>query len=423
VYLAHRQFAAAVLLGLLARPALAQQVDLPTAERAIAERQTLCERDDGALWGISLCGPLLIIDPASRTLVANQDAPRGSLRRQGSVFIGRLPEDVLIANTALTWQGLRWSMVQLPLPGERRAREALLIHESWHRIQDGLGLPPRSPNASHLARTTLREEWRALASALTARRDSDRSAAIHDALLFRAWRRRETHGAANPENQLELNEGLAEYTGRKLSGQDATAVAAALAEAEKQASFVRNFAYASGPAYGYLLDRYSGDWRRHLTADSNLAFMLAAAAKTTLPEDIAHSARTAGERYGLAEIEAQERAAASERDAQAACWTEQLVTGPVLRLKFSRMKLEFNPNNLFPLPPHGTVYPTLQLIDAWGKLTVEDGALIDEKWTAVTVSAPPPGALTGKGWTLELNPGWTLRPGRRPDEFVIAEAR
>jgi len=427
VHLRRRQFTAAVLLGLLASPSLPQQIDLSAAKRAIAERQTLCERDDGVLWGISLCGPLLIVEPSSRTFVANEDIPRKSLRREDGLFTGRLPGDVLIANTALTWEGLRWSMVQVPLPSERRAREALLIHESWHRIQDGLGLPARSPNASHLGtafgRSTLREEWRALASALTAHRDADRTLAIRDALLFRQWRRLETRGAANPENQLELNEGLAEYTGRKLSGQDGAAVAAALSEAEKQASFVRNFAYASGPAYGYLLDRYSSDWRPQLTADSNLAFMLAAAAKTTLPEDIAHSARAAGDRYGLAEVEAQEKAAAFEHDAQAARWTKQLVTGPVLHLKFSRMKLEFNPNNLFPLPPHGTVYPTLQVIDTWGKLTVDGGALIDEKWAGVTVRAPSSGALTGPGWTLELNPGWKLRPGRRADEFVIAEAR
>jgi hypothetical protein len=424
---AQRLVWAALAPALLTLPAPAQEIDLEAATRAIAERQVLCERDDGALWGVSLCGPLLIVDPASRSLAASQNTPRESLRREGGTFIGRLPEGVLVANTAVEWEGVRWSMVQSPLPTARREREALLMHESWHRIQDGLGLPPRSPNASHLAtefgRTSLREEWRALAAALTAPRDADRRAAIRDALIFRAWRRRETHGAANPENQLELNEGLAEYTGRRLSGQDARAVAAALADAEKQSSFVRTFAYASGPAYGYLLDRYGSQWRRQLSADSNLAFMLAAEANITLPDDIAHSARIAGSRYGLEEVVAQEKAAAYEQEAQAGRWKKLLVTGPVLHLKLGRMKLEFNPNNLFPLPPYGTVYPTLQVIDSWGKLTVRDGALIDEKWSGVTLSAPSRGGLSGPGWTLELNPGWSMqRRGRRPDEFVIAEA-
>jgi hypothetical protein len=49
--------------------------------------------------------------------------------------------------------------------------------------------------------------------------------------------------------------------------------------------------------------------------------------------------------------------------------------------------------------------------------------LIDEKWSGVTLSAPSRGGLSGPGWTLELNPGWRMqRRGRRPDEFVIAEA-
>jgi hypothetical protein len=424
---AQRRFWAAIVLGFLARPASPEEPDIAGATRAITERQTLCQRDDGALWGLSLCGPLLIVDPVSRRLVANENTPRESLRREGSVFDGRLPDGVLIANTAVDWEGLHWAMVQSPLPAVRTEREALLMHESWHRIQEGLGLPPRSPNASHLAsafgRITLREEWRALAAALSAARAEERTQAIRDALLFRAWRRRETHGAANPENQLELNEGLAEYTGRRLSGQNAAAIAAALSDAEKQASFVRNFAYASGPAYGYLLDRYGSGWRRQLSADSNLAFMLAADAEITLPEDVAGGARAAGARYGLSEVEAQETAAAYERDLQAGRWLKQLVTGPVIHLKFSRMKLEFNPSNLFPLPPYGTVYPTLQVIDTWGTLTVTDGALIDENWSGVTLSAPSPGALSGSGWSLALKPGWELRPGRRRDEFVITEAR
>lgn len=412
------------LLCVFAWPASGEGIDLAAAERAFAERRALCDHDHGALWGRDLCGPLLLVDPASRDLIATQDTPGGSLRKQGKVFVGHLPTGVLIANTAIDWEGLRWSMVESPLPEQRLARETLLIHESWHGIQEGLGLPLRSPTAAHLAtafgRTTLRLEWRALAAALSTPADRERRAAIRDALLFRSWRRRETHGAADPENQLELNEGLAEYTGRKLSGQSAVAIAAALAEAEEHTSFARNFAYASGPAYGYLLDLYSTRWRGHLTADSNLAFMLAAAADISLPTEIGRSAQEAGARYGLAEVDKEERAAAYEHALQATRWTRQLVSGPVLHFRFSRMKLQFNPNNVFPLPPYGTVYPTLQVIDTWGTLKVEHGALIDEKGSGVTVSAPRQGAKNGEGWTLELNPGWSVRPGRRPDDFVIA---
>lgn len=84
------------------------------------------------------------------------------------------------------------------------------------------------------------------------------------------------------------------------------------------------------------------------------------------------------------------------------------------------MKIEFNPNNLFALPPYGTVYPTVQIIDVWGVLSVEAGALIDDKWSEVSVVASEYGATAGKGWTLKLNSGWGIHAGKRKGDFVVA---
>src|SRR5206468_6567383 len=80
-----------------------------------------------------------------------------------------------------------------------------------------------------------------------------------------------------------INEGLAEYTGYRLCGLPDWAVrdrvVLRLAEQEQQSTYVRNFAYASGPAYGLLLDDARPDWRRALKPSSDLASMLAAAMK------------------------------------------------------------------------------------------------------------------------------------------------
>ncbi|HEU4538924.1 MAG TPA: hypothetical protein VFS00_32615, partial [Polyangiaceae bacterium] len=71
----------------------------------------------------------------------------------------------------------------------------------------------------------------------------------------------------------------------------------------------------------------------------------------------------------------------------------------------------------------GTGFPTLRVTDAWGELAVtEGGALIDKAWSKVVVSAPDDPAarpLQGKGWTVRLNPGWTLGPGTRPGDHVL----
>src|SRR5258708_35123764 len=44
---------------------LSGQVDALRAEAYFKEAQAFCDRDGGRLWGISLCGPMVIADPAT----------------------------------------------------------------------------------------------------------------------------------------------------------------------------------------------------------------------------------------------------------------------------------------------------------------------------------------------------------------------
>src|SRR4029079_12075047 len=94
-------------------------------------------------------------------------------------------------------------------------------HELWHRIQDQLGLPSSGASNDHLdtrdGRYWLQLEWRALAAAL-ATSGPDEKRAITDAALFRTRRHRIFPGGADEERAMEMHEGLAEYTGVRLSG-------------------------------------------------------------------------------------------------------------------------------------------------------------------------------------------------------------
>lgn len=407
----------AVLLLLLSAPASAEAIDLTKAKSFIAERQALCDADQGRLWGKPLCGPILFADDAGREVVASQAGQGDALTSKSGLFIGKLPAAIPISNTATDWDGVHWSMLEWPLPEERKERDTLLIHESWHRIQAELGLPARSPVAEHLARSdariALRLEWRALSAALSAPDEAARKGAIRDALIFRQERRAATRQAGELENQLELNEGLAEYTGRKLSGEDAAAIAATLGRAERKSSFVRSFAYSSGPAYGYLLDLYGPDWRRYLNARSDLGTILAKAAGVGLPKDIVKEAKAAGQRYGYTAVAEEEHESERRHAEQAKQWTATLIKGPVLRLPLIKMRIQFNPSNLFPLPSHGTVYPTLQIADEWGTLKTDSGGLIDKSWSSVVLPASGQAAVT-------LKSGWSWHPGKRKGDLIAA---
>ena len=412
----------AVAPTLAAASAMAQTPPGPGPAEIIAEAKSVCEADGGALWGVDLCVPILLVDPETRTVHAARRGEGDALRPEGDLFAGVLPETVNIANTALDWDGVRWAMVMRPLPEDPMARRALLAHESWHGVQDQLGLPAASPTPEHLsttgARVLMRLEWRALSAALGATGAGERNQAIADALAFRAARRGLAGEGADRERQLEMNEGLAQYTGLRLSGGDATAEArTALWKAEEAETFVRSFAYASGPAYGLLLDEADSGWRRGLKGSDDLGALLGARANV-----IAGDAAAAEARYGGAGIRADEERRAASARAVAAAWTARLVDGPRLTLPFKSMQIAFDPGTLTALGDKGTVYPTLRVVDAWGILEVTNGALIDPNWSGATVAAPASGdAREGPGWTLRLNPGWDLAPGDRPGDFRLRE--
>ena len=51
-------------------PAVAQ-VDQQRAQEYFKEAQALCERDGGRMWGVSLCGPMVIADAVTGTIATS----------------------------------------------------------------------------------------------------------------------------------------------------------------------------------------------------------------------------------------------------------------------------------------------------------------------------------------------------------------
>ena len=397
---------------------------------ALHEADAICHGDNGALWGVSLCGPILLVDPATRSVFANQGDPGKELNPDGEIFTGKLPERINIANTAVDWAGIKWTMIMLPLPEEKQRRAALIAHEMWHRIQDQLGLPQSGAANDHLdkrdGRYWLQLEWRALAAALQSA-GPPRKEAITDAALFRARRQQLFPDAAKTERDLELNEGLAEYTGVKLSGAPDLArfvVEHELKDAPAKNTFARSFAYATGPAYGLLLDETGDDWRnaiRETRRDPSELLLERAGIK--LPKKIHVAAEERATRYGSAELAAGENRREQARRDVARDYRARLIDGPVLVIPLFKMNMQFDPGNLVPLDSAGTVYPNIRIVDDWGVLTVsKNGALLNADFNRLAVPAPKSSEgklIEGDGWKLELKSGWIVLPGDRPGDFKV----
>lgn len=266
----------------------------------------------------------------------------------------------------------------------------------------------------------LQLEWRALGAALAAEGALRRSA-LGDALAFRAARRALVAEVAANENADEIREGLAQYTGIALAAADrAAAVNAALehlAAAPQQPTFVRTFGYAAGPAYGLLLDEYAPDWRRGVTAASDLGALTAAAANAVPGADSAAAAL----RYEGVALRASEERREIERQARVAELTARFVAGPVVRFPRPRSASLITTGST-PIPG-GTVFVEYHADDAWGTIDVEQvGVLVGDD--ALVVAAPPnidgaARAFGGEGWRVTLADGWTVRPGERRGDYVV----
>lgn len=390
-------------------------ISLVEAKRVFSEAEAHCARDGGRLWQVPLCGPLLVVDPQTRAVVANRGLTTQLTARDG-VFVGSLPPGLQIANTAITWGDIRWTEIMWPLPADRDGRAVLIMHELFHRVQPELGFTVTEAANVHLdeidGRYYLQLELRALAAAVQASEPLARDRAVADALALRAARYERYPAAECEEDALERNEGLAEYTGVTLANSEPNRVAAivrALAARTDDPSLVRSFAYATGPAYGLLMDRYVPGWQRGVARAPTTWHGLRERLTTTATAD------AAAERHGGQALRASELARAERRAAERARYQALLVDGPLLVLPFSHMKIEFDPRAVVPLGDHGSVYPKLRVIDDWGVLDASDGALVRADWSAVVVTAPP-----SIGWRLTLARGWKITAGARAGSFTIA---
>ncbi len=411
-------------------------VDPARALAVFREAAQLCGRDGGKLWHHSLCGPILLVDWTDNTAVANQADPGGVLKAAGPVFVGTLPPDVIIANTPIEWSGTRWTELLWPLPDDVARRHVTLSHELFHRAQKELDMLQRDGGNLHLdsmeGRVLLQLEWRALAAALSAPDAAARNAAVGDALLFRHERYRLFADAQAEERALELNEGVAEYTGVRVGlATPAERTAYALRDLEtfvQSPTFVRSFAYATGPAYGLLLDQADPRWRVSLAAAMKTASppsldqLLQAALKLPEPSPATVKAREA---FYDDTLRPRELAREQARQGHLAELKSRLVDGPVLVLPLAHLhaSYQFNPTTLEALGAAGVVYPTMKLSADWGVLAVEQGALLDKAMTvaAVSVAGGAPDHLQGPGWHLALNKGWRVAPGARAGDFVVTQ--
>src|SRR4051812_35720869 len=90
------------------------QKNVITAEDSIAgyfNEIKSATKKHAQLWNKNLYGPMLLVNPATRTVYANASDSGGILQSNGPVYSGTLPSNINIANTAIHWNGKDWAMI------------------------------------------------------------------------------------------------------------------------------------------------------------------------------------------------------------------------------------------------------------------------------------------------------------------------
>ncbi len=353
--------------------------------------KTICEKDNGELWGVNLYAPILCIDN-NRDLWSNQKDLQGQLQTCGKVFIGKYPLNKNIANSTINVFGQKWVMIKLPIPTDTIDRNILFCHEMFHYWQDSLGHVPTPYNNVHMetkeARVLLKLEWKAFLSACKATDPLSREIAIRDGLTFRRQRQEEFSKYYSDETAFEVHEGLPQYTGMKLSiSSDAIYLDKLDKEIEsymKKDELVRCYAYLSGPILGYLLDKSTNEWHKHVDGNTDLGILVQKAYNIVLPTDKENHIQQRKACYDYDNIKAFE----NQRDSVRAIKKNELTalfTQNIKTLPLKNIQISFNPNTVVPLENIGTVYKNARIVDEWGILETKGNGtiLITEDWKSV----------------------------------------
>lgn len=371
------------------------------------------------LWNKPLYGPMLFVDYDSRLIFSNTADSGNIFKPVDGIYEGVLPKEVMIANTSIDWHGKKWCVILWPLPKNKNERLSLLMHESFHRIQESLGFPARDPSLSHLNRMNGRIYFLLELHALRAALDKparERMTDLESAMLFRKKRQALYPRTFDNERVLEMHEGLAEFTGAIL-GIEKDSLKAHLdklvVRAGQLPSLIRSAASLTGPLYGYLLYDADPSWTQKITAASDFTDLISSTYHISLAGlNVNEESKRLMNRYDGQEIVMTERKKEQERLARVKHYEDVFLKHPVLLINLEKMNISFNPNTLFDLGKAGTFYPTGMITDIWGELSVTNGMLLRD-WKVVSVpytikASQSNNIIEEPGWKLTLKEGWQV---------------
>lgn len=395
-----------------------------TGEKALAyfrKLDSICQKDNGSLWGTNLSGPVMFVDRPTRRLFANRPDNEGLLRLRDGVYQGYFPRERIIENSAVEFGGKIYAMSPIPQSENEYRILTAAINSLFHFYQKSLGIQFNRTAIrtmdEKLARIWLKLELRALRKALEA--DSTMIwQYLRDAIIFRGARRELFPSTAKEENRFEIYEGLAVFTATLFCNKSETEAKKKILESldvvYRFQSFSRSYGFALGGIYSFILYSNGFDLRTILKQDTtDFSSIVTSHFGLKVPAVYRDVAGSLALVYDVESISREEEQRMTDIRERIRRQLSQFIEKPVLAIELNSPYFDFEPEDIRSLDTLGTIYNSIRVADNWGKLTVDKGGcLVSYNLKHVRLPAKnikeSKNHFYGDGWHIILNSNWKI---------------
>lgn len=384
--------------------------DLPCKETMEESLQQIAEvlnkPESKQLWNISLNAPILLIDHLKNKMYVTAIDSGKIQPLKEEEWDNKVP----LANSIFDYKGGKYvTIIHAALMNTScEGRINLLSHEIFHLHQNDLGIKNTISVNYHMdevqGRALLQIEMKALQHAL----EHD-TVGLYEALYIRAYR--QSLNPSNNEDLYELNEGLAEYTGVKLSAANMTEYVKNRLNYNIKRGYTNAFGYLTGSAYATLLDDLYPQWKKDKDLNRGMIFLL----KKVMPKyevsiDEPELKRIL-DKYNYDLLLTNEKE--EERSFGDITLYENLLKPETSKICITNNRINFtyNPQDRVIALSSAILLRNMTLTTEWGQVNAKSGIVRLNDWTAFYLLPPKEissNVIKGDEYEIELNRGWKI---------------
>lgn len=390
---------------------------------------SICNSDNGRLWGSNIIAPIMFVDRPTHRIFANKPDNQGLLKLRDGVYQGIFPKERIIENSAVEFGGVIYAMVPLPPIEDSYRIETAAINALYRCFQRNNGIPPGKFAIRYLdeksARIWIKLELRALRKTISADSTQFRQY-LRDAIIFRGARREQYKASIKDENHFEIYNGFSMLTSILLCNDSDDAVINRLLESinnsYKFPSFSRSYGSITGAIYSYLLYLKGFDLKTICIEDSDIGELVINFFGLEVPDIYRDVAGSLAVVYDVDSIYKEEEQRIAEIREMMQRQLSKFTVKPVLSLELESPNFDYEPEDIRSLDTLGIIYNAIRVSDNWGKLTVEKGGcLLTNNLKYIRLGAKnikeSKNHVYGDGWHLILNNNWKII--KVNDDYVL----